>query len=93
MPSEKSDLCRESDCVFEPLLLSLAVRGKRVSERMGGDGVGASWRGAEVCPDWWSVQVGGITQGGSTSIPQPTLNTRQIKRVCAFLQTVDEVYS
>ncbi|KAI3357345.1 hypothetical protein L3Q82_015778, partial [Scortum barcoo] len=31
--------------------------GQRVSERMGGDGVGASWRGAEVCPNWWSAQI------------------------------------
>lgn len=29
MPSEKSDLCRKSECVFEPLLLSLAVWGKK----------------------------------------------------------------
>lgn len=49
MPSEKSDLCRESDCVFEPLLQSLAVRG--VSGGGKGRGGGRGWR---------SVLTGGV---------------------------------
>ena len=33
---------------------------------MGGDGVGDSWRGVEVAPNWWSVQVGARGGGGFT---------------------------
>lgn len=71
MPSEKSDLCRESDCVFELLLLSLAVRGQRVTEQTGGEGAARGGggegrggearrgeaRGGEVRADWWRAQV------------------------------------
>lgn len=57
----------ESQILFlNPLAVS-GSSGQRVSERMGGDGVGASGRGVEVCPNWWSVQVGDYTGGVARS--------------------------
>lgn len=66
MPSEKSDLCWESDCVFEPLLLSLAVRGKEwlsAWEEMEWVIAGVGWRSVLTGGVYrWGGVGGGVTQ-------------------------------
>lgn len=93
MPSEKSDLCWESDCVFEPLLLSAALRGQRASEAKreakGGAGVGASRR----------VECTGGGGGGGENRERRSgsfcgqLQTQQINGVCVCGQTAARVLS